>query len=168
MQQCPHCGRENTDSDAYCYACGHILLSTVRQLTDATTRLEDAYQRLEPKRRWGTAYFDRQSRLKFTFQNTGEVLLIDLGKEARIGRAHDQETIPQPDVDLTAYGAMEHGVSRVHLTLTRDHDTVFVTDLGSANSTFLNGQRLMPHEPRVLRDNDEVRLGRLVFRVNFV
>jgi predicted component of type VI protein secretion system len=43
-----------------------------------------------------------------------------------------------------------------------------VTDLGSANSTFLNGQRLMPHEPRVLRDNDEVRLGRLVFRVNFV
>jgi hypothetical protein len=168
MQKCPHCGRENTDSDAYCYACGHILLSTLRQLVDATTRLEDVYQRLEPQRRWGTAYFARQNRLKFTFRDSGEVLLVDLGKESVIGRAHDQESIPQPDVDLTPYGAVEHGVSRIHLTLTRDHDTIFVTDLGSANSTFLNGQRLMPHEPRVLRDSDEIRLGRLVFRVNFV
>lgn len=168
MQQCPHCGRENTDSDAYCYACGHILLSTVRQLTNATTMLEDAYQRLEPKRRWGTAYFDRQNRLKFTFRDSGKVLLIDLGKQVVIGRIHDQAEIPQPDIDLTPYGAMEHGVSRTHLTVTREHDTIFVTDLGSANSTFLNGQRLMPQEPRVLRDNDELRLGRLVLRVNFI
>jgi hypothetical protein len=168
MQSCPHCGRENADTDAYCYACGHILLSTLRQMTDATTRLEDAYQRLEPKRRWGTAYFDRESRLKFTFRDTGEAVLASLGKELLIGRAHDQETIPQPDVDLSPYSGMEHGVSRNHLMLTRDHDTIFVTDLGSANSTYLNGQRLMAHEPRILRDNDELRLGRLVMRVNFV
>jgi pSer/pThr/pTyr-binding forkhead associated (FHA) protein len=63
---------------------------------------------------------------------------------------------------------MDYGVSRNHLTLSRDNDTIFVTDLGSANSTFLNGQRLMPHEPRILRDSDELRLGRLVVRVNFI
>ena len=38
---------------------------------------------------------------------------------------------------------------------------------GSANSTYLNGQRLLPSEPRILRDNDELRLGRLVIRVTF-
>lgn len=49
----------------------------------------------------------------------------------------------------------------------RDHDTVVVSDMGSANSTYLNGQRLMPYEPRILRDNDELRLGRLVIRISF-
>ena len=94
--------------------------------------------------------------------------MASLGKELLVGRAHDQESLPQPDVDLAPHGGMEHGVSRNHLTLTRDHDTIFVTDLGSANSTYLNGQRLMPHEPRILRDNDELRLGHLVMRVNFI
>lgn len=168
MQKCPHCAKENADTDAYCYACGHILLSALRMMTDATTRLEDAVQRLEPKRRWGTAYFDRRSRLKLTFRDTGEALLTELDKELVMGRAHDQEALPQPDVDLTPYGGLEHGVSRNHLTVARDHDTIFVTDLGSANNTYLNGQRVMPHEARVLRDSDELRLGSLVFRVNFV
>jgi len=130
--------------------------------------LEEAYQRLEPKRRWGTAYFDRQSRLKLTIRDTGESMMIEVGRELKVGRAHDQENLPQPEVDLSPHGAMDLGVSRNHLTLSRDHDTIFVTDLGSANSTYLNGQRLMPHERRILRDNDELRLGRLVLRVNFV
>ncbi len=168
MQKCPHCDRENSDSDPYCYACGHILPSTLVQLMGATTRLEEAYQRLEPKRRWGTAYFDRQSRLKLTFRDTGDLLMVDLGRELKVGRTHDDESLPQPEVDLSPYGATKLGVSRNHLTLSRDHDTIFVTDLGSANSTYLNGQRLMPHERRILRDNDELRLGRLVVRVNFV
>jgi pSer/pThr/pTyr-binding forkhead associated (FHA) protein len=62
---------------------------------------------------------------------------------------------------------VEQGVSRRHLSITRDHDTVTVTDLGSANHTYLNGQRLIPFEHRILRDNDELRLGRLVIRVAF-
>ena len=33
------------------------------------------------------------------------------------------------------------------------------------NGTFLNGERLSPHQARILRDDDEVHLGRLVFRV---
>ena len=94
--------------------------------------------------------------------------MVDLGRELKVGRTHDDESLPQPEVDLSPYGATKLGVSRNHLTLSRDHDTIFVTDLGSANSTYLNGQRLMPHERRILRDNDELRLGRLVVRVNFV
>jgi len=40
-------------------------------------------------------------------------------------------------------------------------------DLGSANGSFLNGQRLYPNEKRIVRDSDELRLGRLVMRVRF-
>jgi hypothetical protein len=86
------------------------------QMTGATTRLDEAYQRLEPKRRWGTAYFDRQSRLKLTFRDTGESMMVELVRELKVGRAHEQEGLPQPEVDLSTYGAMELGDSRNHLT----------------------------------------------------
>jgi len=36
-----------------------------------------------------------------------------------------------------------------------------VVDLDSTNGTFLNGMRIMPHQPRILRDGDEIRLGLL-------
>ena len=39
---------------------------------------------------------------------------------------------------------------------------------GSHNGTYLNGQRLIAHQPRVLRDGDDIRLGFLVLRVKFV
>ena len=44
----------------------------------------------------------------------------------------------------------------------RGEDTLTLVDLGSVNGTHLNGQRLVPNQPRVLRDGDEIRLGRLV------
>ena len=167
MQTCPHCGKENPDGDAYCYACGHILPSAMPAVAGSTNKLEDPYEALEPQRRWGTAYFDRQSRLQLTFRDTNESMLLEVGSEVVLGRTHDDAGIPQPDVDLTAYGAVDKGVSRNHLTLTRDQDTIVVTDLGSANNTYLNGQRLIAYEARILRDNDELRLGRLVIRVAF-
>jgi hypothetical protein len=172
MQTCPHCGRENPAHDAYCYACGHILPSALKHMQndDPTTQLdEEAYQSLEPRRRWGTAYFDRKSQLKLTFRDSGESLLIEVGGELILGRIHEQSNSERvADVDLTPYGAVEAGVSRNHLALARDYDTITVTDLNSSNNTFLNGQRLMPNEPRILRDNDELRLGRLVIRVAFL
>lgn len=168
MQTCPHCGRENPDRDAYCYACGHILPAGMPKSTDPTTQLEEVYETLEPRRRWGTAYFDRTSQVQLTFRDTGQSLLVEVNHDLVLGRAHDQPGVAMPDVDLGPYGALDQGVSRVHLMFSRDHDTITVTDLGSANSTYLNGQRLMPHEPRILRDNDELRLGRLVIRVAFV
>jgi len=39
--------------------------------------------------------------------------------------------------------------------------------VGSSNGTFLNGQRLVPNQPRVLRDGDEVRFGKLVAHIYF-
>jgi pSer/pThr/pTyr-binding forkhead associated (FHA) protein len=40
-------------------------------------------------------------------------------------------------------------------------------DLGSANGTYVNGERLEPHVPRLLRQGDRLRLGRVVleFRI---
>ncbi len=166
---CPHCGKSNPQGGTHCYACGHILLSALRDVLPVeTTQLDDVVEALEPRRRWGTAYFNQESRLQFTMRETGEVLLVKISGELTVGRAHEVLNAPQPDVDLSKYEAFEKGVSRVHAVMRRDHDTISVSDLGSANGTYLNNQRILPYEVRILRDNDDLRLGRLVIRVTFV
>lgn len=167
MQICPHCGKENAIGDGYCYSCGHILPHALR--ADAgTSKLDDIYEELSPQRRWGTAYFDRSGELELSFRDTGETLLITVDGEVVLGRAHDDQALNQPDVDLSPFGAVEKGVSRVHVKFVRLHDTLTVVDLNSSNNTFLNGQRLIPFEARILRDADELRLGHMVIRVMFV
>ncbi|MBN1202389.1 MAG: FHA domain-containing protein [Anaerolineae bacterium] len=155
--------------DTYCYACGHILPLGLGELPNATIRLDDdAYQALSPQRRWGTAYFAQENRLKLHFRDVDEELIVDISGSLVLGRGHDDPAVSQPDIDLTPVGAVETGVSRRHMVLSREHDTITVMDLGSSNNTYLNGQRLIPGEPRILRDGDELRLGRLVIRINFV
>jgi len=56
------------------------------------------------------------------------------------------------------------GVSRRHAVIRTSGDHVVVEDLGSANGTFVNGQRITKHE---LQDGDEILVlkHRLLFRV---
>jgi pSer/pThr/pTyr-binding forkhead associated (FHA) protein len=72
-----------------------------------------------------------------------------------------------PDLDLAPFGAAEQGVSRRHAAMRRGEDTLTLVDFGSTNGTYLNGQRLIPNQPRVLRDGDEIRVARLVFHIFF-
>ncbi len=60
------------------------------------------------------------------------------------------------------------GVSRRHATIVSDASgEAWVTDLGSSNGTFLNGDRLPAHTPHQLRDGDRLRIGTAVV-VKFV
>ncbi|KAB2855894.1 MAG: FHA domain-containing protein, partial [Anaerolineae bacterium] len=38
---------------------------------------------------------------------------------------------------------------------------------GSVNGTFLNGQRLIPRQARIVHDGDEMRFGKLALRIYF-
>jgi pSer/pThr/pTyr-binding forkhead associated (FHA) protein len=83
-----------------------------------------------------------------------------------IGRP-DIESGDKVDIDLTPYGGRERGVSRRHAVLYRTVFTVSIVDLNSSNGTYLNGVRLVPHQPRLLREGDEVRLGNMRFHTYF-
>jgi len=172
MEKCPNCGTESPPNAAYCDACGHILPAALKALEasgQVTLQLDgNVYESLEPRRRWGTAYFAQQGQVEFKFRDSGSSLAFAVSNEIVVGRKHDEPSVAQPDVDLGPFGAQALGVSRQHLKLTRSLETIMVIDLGSANSTYLNGQRMIPYEPRILRDNDELRLGRMVIRVAFI
>ena len=95
-----------------------------------------------------------------------EPVTVSPSKRVVFGRSDNNSTV-KPDVDFTPYGAVEKGVSRQHAALEVNEDTLMLLDVGSSNGTYLNGQRLLPNQPRVLRDGDEVRLGKLVAHIYF-
>ena len=53
----------------------------------------------------------------------------------------------------------ENSVSRKHARIFRDGDQWRVTDLGSSNGTFVDGQRLTPDVPSLVRDRGDLRFG---------
>ncbi|MBN1678817.1 MAG: FHA domain-containing protein [Anaerolineae bacterium] len=105
-------------------------------------------------------------KLLFHVRGHSEPLIVDLLDYMIVGR-YDTENDEIPDIDLEPYDARDYGVSRRHASILVDDDAIKVMDLGSANSTHINGQKLIAHQARILRDGDELRLGRMVIRVNF-
>ena len=96
-----------------------------------------------------------------------ESLSLKEGQVALLGRADFRAGGFQPDVDLTAYGAQERGVSRAHARLHVEDGQLYVTDLYSANGTRIRGERIEPELPQLLNHNDEFMLGALAIRVTF-
>lgn len=162
MILCHNCGTENPDVEVYCRQCG-ILLDPLQ--SGDTSGIYVPPSPVTPKRRWGTARFDLDSFLVLTLRDyDAPPIRVNVNHELILGRAH-QEYVP--DIDFDRFDGYERGVSRQHAALRRQHDTIVLVDLNSANSTFLNGQRLVPDQPRIVRDGDEVRLGQLVLRISF-
>ena len=68
-----------------------------------------------------------------------------------IGRRSNDSS--QPDV---VFGAEHKRMGRRHACLSREKDGYYIVDLGSANSTILNGERLIPNKAYRLNNNDIV------------
>jgi len=97
--------------------------------------------------------------------DSGEILPLDSGSEFTLGRVSGNQPI-LPDLDLTPYQAYEGGVSRLHATIKITRDAVTVTDLGSANGTIVNGNKLPAHEPHPLSDGDYLTLGKFKTQIS--
>lgn len=84
--------------------------------------------------------------------------------EVMLGRAeHGFMTM----VDLNRVNGREQGVSRHHATIVRQDRLLLLIDHNSSNGTYLNGLRIMPEQPRILRNGDILQLGLLKLRINY-
>lgn len=59
-------------------------------------------------------------------------------------------------------------VSRKHCILRVENGKVFVKDLGSTNGTFVDGDRLRPHEEIALEDGLEISIGPARARIQMI
>lgn len=166
MKTCPHCGYRNREGTFFCEDCGQNLVDALNT-TLPTRQFERQPNEFSARATWGTAHFSSEATIVLHVRESSDpVTLPNTLKRWVFGRA-DTTSPKQPDIDLTPYGALEKGVSRIHAVIERSEDTLTITDLGSSNGTHLNGQRLGPDQPRVLRDGDEIRFGKLITHIYF-
>lgn len=161
---CANCGKTNQRHEVFCYSCGQ-LLEPVKGAYDTRVLGEQSSAPLDSE------HFGPDSVLVLRVRGSTENYETRPQKsdhELIIGRS-TKGSVLSPDIDLTNRQASEMGVSRLHLSINYDaeHQAVLVSDLGSANGSYLNGQRMMPKEVRVLRHGDELRLGKLVLLASF-
>ena len=121
---------------------------------------------LEAKPYAGNALLKKRNTVVFALMGSGVLLPVHVADRVVIGR-QDFNASEKADIDLMPYGGREGGVSRLHAALYRTRNTVSLVDLQSSNGTYLNGVKLVPHQPRLLREDDEIRLGNMQFRVYF-
>lgn len=164
MVKCPYGEHEIDDASKICPVCGRVLTTNWSQ----TRALAEAGEE-QSLARFGTSFFNDKMTLHLRLRGENKTFSVDAEtmKEITLGRG-DPATGVMPTIDLSPYEAMEKGVSRNHAQIIRREDNALhLIDLSSGNGTYLNGQRLVPNQARILRNGDEVRLARLVLLVEF-
>jgi len=165
MIECPSCGRKHRPGTLFCSECGVYLPTGGPLRTEPLSEGELPVSRANP-------WVDEQAEeaevpsapLCLRIVSTDREVQLPSSAEVQVGRLDAAHGI-FPDLDLTSDGGLEGGVSRRHCKIHQRGSAYLVEDVGSANGTFLNGQRLTPYLPHVLKDGDELQVGRIKLEV---
>ncbi len=165
MIECPSCGRQHRPGTLFCSECGVYLLTGGPLRTEPLPESSSPASRADP---WGADAGKPeeapQATLTIIVQESARQISLTGSNEYVLGRLDATRGV-FPDVDLTPDGGLDGGVSRRHARIHKQRTQFFIEDLGSANGTFLNGQRLTPYLPHPLRDKDEIQLGRVRLQI---
>ena len=157
MQMCNNCGTENLDGVVFCEKCGVALIAVsigTKQLSNPSPLAA------------GGEKLDEENIIMLHILGEDDPMTIQVPDKVILGRTGGQ-TENMPLINLDEHDAENQGVSRRHAMLTRDGDRLYVSDLGSTNHTYLNGNQLQEHDKLVIRDGDEITLGHMRMKVFF-
>ena len=197
MLICERCGTENLDGSRYCDACGAALWLAGRPSdvsasfpgkngsgahgngADSRSSREPSMTVAQSSGNLGPAVVsERPAQPVKPGGQPHATLVIERGssagkqfqltdKDANIGR-WDADGGVFPDVDLDADDP-EAKVSRRHARISLREGQYMIEDLGSTNGTFVNrGHRLVPGHRHVLKDGDEIIVGKTFLRFRVV
>lgn len=162
MKTCSICSYKNEPTAIYCAGCGRRLMEAIRQPTER----QGLSWTLRPRTTWGDMRLPQDAVLVMQILTATEPLVLPRMARLVIGRA-GATGLRHPDVDLTSWGAIRYGVSRLHAAFEIRDEAVFLTDLGSTNGTYLNARRLSPGETRIVCSGDELCFGNLLAHLYF-
>jgi hypothetical protein len=186
MIKCQTCGTENLDGSQFCDECGSNLLSSGNNNNEYKVQsyqpplsepsfnvasvtsigIEPIIEQVEP-----TPVENPDAK---KIEGVHATLTIERGmsvgkqfnlsaEESYIGR-WDADNGIFPDIDLDAHDP-EAKVSRRHARIIFRDGKYTIEDLGSTNGTYINrGRRLIPGNPNILNDGDEIIVGKTFLR----
>jgi hypothetical protein len=159
---CPACKHANPSTAAICQFCGADLRrgdeSKSGEKNKFKTKLlpEEEVAKIADQSPAAPA----QGIAIYVIASSKPVLVSDK-RELILGRRMPNDPINSDFVDLADYGAYECGVSRRHASLVRTKKGYEITDLGSANGTWIEQVRLVASQPYPLQGLSKIFLGRL-------
>ena len=156
---CPRCGTPLVE--------GRCLHCQPRANEEDRTYVQKDLPELAALRALHIGEADLDSQTPITLEIQGQHVTLPLAELVILGRAVKRPFARQPDVDLSRFEPNPKSVSRQHVAIRRRGTLVYVSDLGSANGTWLNRHRLLPKTERPLRNGDELRLGQLTMKVKY-
>jgi len=163
---CPRCQHKNETFALICTNCGADLAGGIPTNVVSPPEKMDK-ESVEKKARSLVDYMGSAIDLKaipeggLGIRVAGELkpLYVNIKQELLLGRR--TETSQEALLDLTILNAVDLGVSRRHALIKRTATGFEVTDLASRNGTWLNTERLTPHQPYPLVSGSLLRLGHL-------
>ncbi len=184
MITCPNCKTSKLDTSRFCDECGSRLTTSEAPAYEPPPTA-DVVQRPVSVTSIGVPPIEAEP-ADFSSTNSSPgvagvahaMMVIERGdgpgtefklvnNESIIGR-WDADNGVFPDVDLDAFDN-DAKVSRRHAKITRNNGAYFIEDLGSTNGTYVNrGRRLLPGNPQVISDGDEVIVGKTFLRFHIV
>lgn len=166
MIACPSCGRRHRPGTLFCSDCGVYLPTGGSLRTDPIPEDELPVPRANPWERGAVEGPIEAPLIPLSIEvvSTGHQIRLPPMAEVSVGRLDTAKGF-FPDLDLIPEVVPESGISRLHCKIHQRGSAYWVEDIGSANGTFLNGQRLTPYLPHALEDGDELQLGRVKLRV---
>jgi hypothetical protein len=156
----------NVEGTVFCDTCGFELQEAAAEVKELARQARETTDDLAARATWGASHHIPTSEIIIRIRDVAEPIRVNRAPRITFGRSDGNSTI-MPDVDFTPYGALESGVSRLHAMIELHDDTITIDDAGSSNGTFLNGQKIVPHQPLILRDGDEIRFGKIVANIYF-
>jgi pSer/pThr/pTyr-binding forkhead associated (FHA) protein len=170
MIECPFCHASHVFNTIFCCECGTYLLKDSHSETDSfdTDELEWVGETTEhhdfdaP----GQAGAEPQT-IRLRIGPARKQVEMPLDKIIHVGRMDPAQTV-LPEIDLSDYDVVDHGVSRRHARIMKQEAKVVIEDLGSVNGTFLNGERLAAYLPKALCSGDLLQLGKLLIEIEIL
>lgn len=101
-----------------------------------------------------------QDTIALLFSAGNVTFRIREGDKLLIGRKHPSNKI-QPQLDLTEYGGLAAGTSRLHAAIHHLNAGWWLEDVGSSNGTWLDDQRLAPFTKTALTQQNHIMFANL-------
>ena len=157
---CPVCKNKNELEAIVCRHCGAALEDPYTDPGARTKTTDMPALVMERIRNWSIDESALpENGIALYVEGASDPAYIDSKGEFVIGRKVG--TTSEGLLDLSPSGGYHLGVSRRHAAVRRSEHGYEMLDLGSANGTWLNDERLVPHKSYPLASGSHLRLGRM-------